>query len=209
MENEKLFIKNYPNAKDSYLESTILSMKELELLFHKVLKKKKKINSTEEFETVMRKTLNNKKVNECILGASFTYPISNEDLRGDKYASKWSEEHLTILNCGMETYDENEIINAILKTPFKKKIIKEIEKEFKIRLAKGRLKNFEKSHSNATNYNGYDLLMYYLGTCKMFKVLNEAKGRRFSKMFINCNEESYDIDDVNTPISYSDMSAFM
>ena len=71
------------------------------------------------------------------------------------------------------------------------------------------MKNFEKSHSNTTNYNGYDLLMYYLGTCKMFKVLNESKGRRFSKMFINCNEESYDIDDVNTPISYSDMSAFM
>ena len=41
MENEILFIKNYPNAKDSYLESPILSMKELELLFHKALKKKK------------------------------------------------------------------------------------------------------------------------------------------------------------------------
>ena len=206
MENEILYIKKYPNAKDSYLESTILSMKELELLFHKVLKKKKKINSTEEFETIMKKTLNNKKVNECILGASFTYPVSDEDLRGDKYESKWSKEHLTIFNYGMETYDENEIINAILKTPFKKKIIKEIEKEFKVRLAKGRLKNFEKLHSDAMNYNGYDILINYLRTCKMCAI---TKIGTDNHMLINCNDEPHDVDDNNTPISYSDMSAFM
>ena len=109
----------------------------------------------------------------------------------------------------METYDENEIINAILKTPFKKKIIREIEKEFKIRLAKGRLKNFEKSISDATDYNGYDLLIYYLGTYKMFKVLNESKNRSFSKIFINCNDEPYDVDDVNTPISRTDVNVYM
>lgn len=206
MENEVLFIKKYPNVKDSYLESTILSMKEHELLFHKVLKKNKKISSTEEFETVMRKTLNNKKVNECILGASFTYPVSDEDLRGDKYTSKWSKEHLTIFNYGMETYDENEIINAILKTPFKKKIIKEIEKEFKVRLAKGRLKNFEKSHSDAMNYNGYDILINYLRTCKMCAITKIVTDNH---MFINCNDEPYDIDDNNTPISYTDMNVFM
>ena len=203
MENEILFIKNYPNAKDSYLESTILSMKEFELLFHKVLKKNKKISFTEEFETVMRKTLNNKKVNEC-LGTSFTSQFPHEDISRNRYASNWWKENCPSLVCRMENYDENEIINAILKTPFKKKIIREIEKEFKIRLAKGRLKNFEKSISDATDYNGYDL-----GTYKMFKVLNESKNRSFSKIFINCNDEPYDVDDVNTPISRTDVNVYM
>ncbi len=208
MENEILFIKNYPNAKDSYLESNILSMKELELLFYKVLKKKKKINSTEEFETIMKKTLNNKKVDEC-LGTSFTSQFPHEDISRNRYASNWGKENCPSLVCRMETYDENEIINAILKTPFKKKIIREIEKEFKIRLAKGRLKNFEKSISDATDYNGYDLLIYYLGTYKIFKVLNESKNRSFSKIFINCNDEPYDVDDVNTPISRTDVNVYM
>ena len=205
MENEVLFIKNYPNAKDSYLESTILSMKELELLFHKVLKKNKKISSTEEFETVMRKTLNNKKVNECF-GTSFTSQFPHEDISKNRYASNWGKENYPSLVCRMETYDENEIINAILKTPFKKKIIKEIEKEFKVRLAKGRLKNFEKSHSDAMNYNGYDILINYLRTCKMCAITKIVTDNH---MFINCNDEPYDIDDNNTPISYTDMSAFM
>lgn len=209
MGNEILFIKKYPNAKDSYLESTILSMKELELLFHKVLKKNKKISSVEEFETVMKKTLNNKKVGECILGASFTSQFPHEDISRDRYASKWSKENCFSLVCRMETYDENEIINVILKTPFKKRIIKKIEKEFKIRLKKGRLKNFEKSISDATDYNGYDLLIYYLRICKMFEVLQESKCHCFSEMFINCNDEPYDVDDVNTPISPTDVNVFM
>lgn len=66
MENEVLFIKKYQNAKDSYLESTILSMKELELLFHKVLKKNKIICSTDEFTNIMNLTINSEKINEYI-----------------------------------------------------------------------------------------------------------------------------------------------
>lgn len=171
MENEILYIKKYPNAKDSYLESTILSMKELELLFHKVLKKNKIICSTNEFANIMNLTINNEKINEYIF----------------------------------EPF-EKKLNNAIKKTVFKKKIITEIEKEFKIRLKKGRLKNFEKSHSDAMKYNGYDILINYLRICKMCAITKIVIDNH---MFINCNEEPYDIDDVNTPISYTDMSAFM
>ena len=202
MENEVLFIKKYQNAKDSYLESTILSMKELELLFHKVLKKKKKINSTEEFETVMKETLNNKKFNGPILGYEH---IANMELLEYKdiisETDFFKDENIIL--------EEEQMMKAILGTSFKKRIIKEIEKEFKIRLKKGRLKNFEKSHSNATDYNGYDLLIYYLQTYKMFEIQQKEKCHSSSNIFINCNDEPYDIDDNNTPITYTDINVFM
>ena len=202
MENEVLFIKKYPNAKDSYLESTILSMKELELLFHKVLKKKEKINSTEEFETIMKETLNNKKFNGPILGYEH---IANMELLEYKdiisETDFFKDENIIL--------EEEQMMKAILGTSFKKRIMKEIEKEFKIRLAKGRLKNFEKSHSNATDYNGYDLLIYYLQTYKMFEIQQKEKCHSSSNIFINCNDEPVDIDDNNTPITYTDINVFM
>lgn len=75
--------------------------------------------------------------------------------------------------------------NAIKKTIFKTKIITEIEKEFKIRLKKVRLKNFEKSHSDAMNYNEYDILINYLRICKMCAITKIVIDNH---MFINCNE---------------------
>lgn len=68
------------------------------------------------------------------------------------------------------------------------------------------MKNFEKSHSDAMNYNGYDILINYLRTCKMCAITKIVTDNH---MFINCNDEPYDIDDNNTPISYTDMNVFM
>ena len=202
MENEVLFIKKYQNAKDSYLESTILSMKELELLFHKVLKKKKKINSTEEFETIMKETLNNKKFNGPIFGYEY---MSTMRLLKDKdiisETDLFKDENIVL--------EEEQVMKAILGTSFKKRIIKEIEKEFKIRLAKGRLKNFEKVNLAAMDYNGYDLLIYYLQTYKAFEIQQKEKCHSSSNIFINCNDEPYDVDDVNTPISRTDVNVYM
>ncbi len=44
---------------------------------------------------------------------------------------------------------------------------------------------------------------------EMWDVIRDAKSHCFLNLFINCNDEPYDIDDINTPISYTDMSAFM
>ena len=121
----------------------------------------------------------------------------------------FQKSYVSNYNFGNILYQNGEYEKAISEYKKALKTVISSEKEFKIRLAKGRLKNFEKSISDATDYNGYDLLIYYLGTYKMFKVLNESKNRSFSKIFINCNDEPYDVDDVNTPISRTDVNVYM
>lgn len=56
------------------------------------------------------------------------------------------------------------------------------------------------------NYNGYDILINYL---RIYKMCTITKIVIDNHMFINCNEEPYDIDDVNTPISRTDVNVYM
>ncbi len=44
---------------------------------------------------------------------------------------------------------------------------------------------------------------------EMWDVIRGAKSHCYLNLFINCNDEPYDIDDVNTPISYTDVNVFM
>lgn len=56
------------------------------------------------------------------------------------------------------------------------------------------------------NYNGYDILINYLRICKMCAITKIVIDNH---MFINCNEGPYDVDDVNTPISRTDVNVYM
>ena len=56
------------------------------------------------------------------------------------------------------------------------------------------------------NYNECDILINYLRICKMCAITKIVID---NYMFINCNEESYDIDNVNTPISRTDVNVYM
>lgn len=44
---------------------------------------------------------------------------------------------------------------------------------------------------------------------EMWDVIRNSKSHCFLNLFINCNDEPYDVDDVNTPISRTDVNVFM
>lgn len=54
-----------------------------------------------------------------------------------------------------------------------------------------------------------------LGDCKViteeetWEIIRNARNHCFLNAIINCNEKPYDIDDVNTIFSYTDMCAYM